>query len=184
MSTWTYLKSFVTDKHVASVTPSSTFCVQHVCEPLNFSTDLTILEYGPGTGVYARYLLDHMTPDSRLIMIEMNKQFVKELRKIDDQRVELHQGSVEHVLEMVDQRTIGEVDAIISGIPFSFLDKPLKKQILADSRKLLKPGGFFLAYQTSKHLEQPLKAAFGNVQTDWEWRNIPPMTIYKAVNRG
>ncbi|MGM0587572.1 MAG: class I SAM-dependent methyltransferase [Bacteroidota bacterium] len=184
MSTWTYLKSFITDKNVASVTPSSRFCVRNVCQPLNFSTDLTIVEFGPGTGVYAKYLLDKMTPASKLIMIEMNDQFVKELRKIDDPRIELHKGSVEHVLEMVDQRTIGQVDAIISGIPFSFLDLELKKQILKDSQTLLKTGGHFLAYQTSKHLEQPLRATFGNVHTNWEWRNIPPMTIYHALNKG
>jgi phosphatidylethanolamine/phosphatidyl-N-methylethanolamine N-methyltransferase len=183
MSTWTYLKSFVTDKNVASVTPSSKFCVEHVCRPLNFSQPLNIVEYGPGTGVYARYLLDRMTTDSRLIMIEMNEQFVEELNKMEDPRATVHQGSVEHVMEFVDEELHGNIDAIISGIPFSFLTTELKKQILRDSKKLLRPGGQFLAYQTSKHLEQPLRAAFGNVSTEWEWRNIPPMTIYQAENR-
>lgn len=183
MSTWTYLKSFVTDKNVASVTPSSKYCVEHVCRPLNFSQNLNVLEYGPGTGVYGQYLLKKMTKQSRLIMVEMNEHFVKKLKNIDDPRIEVHQGSVEHVMDLVDPKLIGQFDAIISGIPFSFLDLELKKRILKDSKELLKPGGQFLAYQTSKHLEQPLRAAFGNVHTEWEWRNIPPMTIYQAVNR-
>ncbi|MGK7369247.1 MAG: hypothetical protein ACNS64_03445, partial [Candidatus Halalkalibacterium sp. M3_1C_030] len=68
----------------------------------------------------------------------------------------------------------------ISGIPFSFLDDEQRKSILEQSKNILKDGGGFLAYQTSGHLKEPLENIFGNVETEWEWRNIPPMTVYRA----
>ena len=179
--TFKYLRSFFKDKDVASITPTSRFCVQHVCKPIDFSRDITIVEYGAGAGVYAEYLLSKMSPDSSLIMFETNKRLFDELEKIDDPRVTNYNRSVEFVDEIIDKSLVGAVDYIISGIPFSFLPKESRMEILNKSHKVLRPVGQFLAYQTSDHLVQPLKKVFGNVHTEWEWRNIPPMTVYKSV---
>lgn len=179
--TLTYLKSFFKDKDVASVTPTSRWCVRHVCKPIDFSKDITIVEYGAGAGVYADYLLPKMTADSSLIMFETNNRLFKELQKIDDSRVKCYNQSVEYVDEVIGKSLIGEVNYIISGIPFSFLKKSVRVEILKKSKLILKPRGEFLAYQTSGHLEEPLQEVFGNVHTEWEWRNIPPMTVYRVV---
>ena len=180
--TITYLKSFFKDKDVASVTPTSRWCMRHVCKPIDFSKDITVVEYGAGAGVYADYLLPKMSADSRLIMFETNSRLFDELQKIDDPRVENHRESVEFVDEEIEGSLIGNVDYIISGIPFSFLDEPVRMKILEKSKAILRQGGKFLAYQTSGHLKEPLKDVFGNVHTEWEWRNLPPMTVYRAVN--
>ncbi len=91
--------------------------------------------------------------------------------------------SVERVLELIPEDLIGEVDYIVSGIPFSFLDEESKISTLEQSHKLLRDGGKFLAYQTSGHLKEPLRKVFGNVSTAFEIRNLPPMTVYEAVKR-
>lgn len=179
--TLTYLKSFFKDKDVASVTPTSRFCVEHVCKPINFSRDLTIVEYGAGAGVFAEYLTEKMTPNSKLIMFETNERLFNELQKMEDPRLHCHNESVEFVDGVLPKALVGNVDVIISGIPFSFLDTETAKEVLEKSKKVLRPVGQFLAYQTSGHLEKPLRQVFGNVHTEWEWRNIPPMTVYKAV---
>lgn len=183
MSTLAYLKSFFKDKDVASVTPTSRFCVRTVCEPVDFSDDLTIVEYGAGAGVFAEYLLERMTPKSQLIMFETNNILFEKLNKIDDPRVRCVNRSVEYVGDVLEEKLVGNVDFIISGIPFSFLKKKVKKSIMRQSRNILKPGGSFLAYQTSGHLKKPLQETFGNVSTQWEWRNIPPMTVYRSEKR-
>lgn len=184
MSTLAYLKSFFKDKDVASVTPTSRFCVRTVCDPVNFKEDLTIVEYGAGAGVFSRYLLEHLTAGSRLFLFETNELLFEKLKQIDDPRVMLFDESVEFVNTLLPDEVVGNTDVIISGIPFSFLDPETKESVLAQSYKLLKEGGKFLAYQTSGHLEEPLEATFGNVKTSWEWRNIPPMTVYEAVKNG
>ncbi len=182
MSTLTYLRSFFMDKDVASVTPTSKFCIRRVCAPIDFQKDQYILEYGAGTGVFARWLLKRMSPASSLVMFETNEILFEKLKEIKDSRVRLFNRSVEYSEELIRGETegAGVVDYIISGIPFSFLDEETKFSILVQSRDLLREGGGFLAYQTSGHLKDPLKEVFGSVETEWEWRNIPPMTVYRA----
>lgn len=181
MSTLTYLKSFFKDKDVASVTPTSRWCMEHVCRPIDFSSNITIVEYGAGAGVYADYLLPKMTADSKLIMFETNEILFDKLVERNDPRAICYNRSVEFVDEKIGDELVGNVDYIISGIPFSFLKKNVRMKILEKSKLILKPGGQFLAYQTSSHLEEPLQKVFGNVHTEWEWRNLPPMTVYRAV---
>lgn len=183
MSTFTYLKSFIKDKDVASVTPTSKFCIRRVCKPINFSKKITIIEFGAGAGVFSKYLLGKMTFDSRLILFETNEVLFKKLKEIDDPRVELYNESVEWIKRLLGEEMTGTVDYIVSGIPFSFLDKKAKMNILNQSKELLKDGGLFLAYQTSGHLKKTLQKVFGNVQTEFEVLNIPPMTVYQSVKR-
>jgi phosphatidylethanolamine/phosphatidyl-N-methylethanolamine N-methyltransferase len=181
MSTYSYLKNFIKDKNVASITPSSRMCVRHVCKKIDFSKDNIIIEYGPGTGVFTKYLLKRLTKDSILILFETNQDFVKKLEKIEDKRLVVHNESVEKITEILDPLLIGQVNYIISGIPFSFLEPEVKDSILKQSVQLLKKGGEFLAYQTSGHLKEPLRKTFGNLHTEFEILNIPPMMIYEAV---
>lgn len=184
MSTLAYLKSFFKDKDVASVTPTSRFCVRHVCRPINFEDDLTVIEYGAGAGVFTEYLLERLTPGSRLYAFETNDLLFKKMRKeIKDTRLSLSDQSVESVRDLLPNELSGMVDFIVSGIPFSFLDEEVKKSILNQSYDLLRKGGKFLAYQTSGHLKEPLKKVFGNVHTEFELLNIPPMTVYEATKR-
>src|SRR5699024_3739767 len=133
MSTFTYLKSFFKDKDVASVTPSSKKCVGPVCRPIDFDRDLHIFEYAAGAGVLSEYLREQMTPDSRLYLFETNWQFFDKLLEITDSRVESFNQSVEKVTELLPEDVIGDVDFIISGIPFSFLDDDEKDSILNQS---------------------------------------------------
>lgn len=184
MSTLAYLKSFFKDRDVASVTPTSKICVRHVCRPIDFGKDINIVEYGAGSGVFSRYLLQHMTAGSELALFETNDLLFKKLKEIDDPRVLFYRDSVENVTALLPEELVGNTDFIISGIPFSFLGDKAKTSILEQSYKLLRTGGKFLAYQTSGHLKKPLRQTFGNVHTEWEWRNIPPMTVYEAVKKG
>lgn len=180
MSTLTYLRSFFKDKDVASVTPTSKACVRRVCQPIDFRRDQVIVEYGAGSGVFADYLLPKLTAGSMLVLFETNELLFRKLQEIDDPRVVLFNQSVEFVTDLLDDELVGKIDYIISGIPFSFLDEKSKTSVLQQSAELLKEGGKFLAYQTSGHLKEPLQIVFGNLKTAWEWRNIPPMTLYEA----
>lgn len=184
MSTYSYLKNFIKDKNVASVTPSSRILVRHVCRKIDFKKDNIIIEYGPGTGVFSKYFLKNLTKDSKLILFETNKNFIKKLKRIKDQRLEIYNESVEKVVEILGEGIKGKVDYIVSGIPFSFLDKEAKDFILKQSSNLLHQGGKFLAYQTSGHLKDPLRNVFGNLNTEFEIMNIPPMLVYEAVKKG
>lgn len=185
MSKIDFLKTFIKDKDVASVTPTSQHCVKKVCSNIDFSKDFTLVEYGPGDGVFPKYILKEMTPGSRMILIEANKDFADRLKKtFKDPRVEIHNklaGDVESVLKPED---VGNVDYVLSGIPFSFLKKDRKREVLQATKNILKDGGMFLAYQTSGHLKKPVMEVFGNYDTDFVPLNIPPYFVYKVIKNG
>lgn len=182
-STITYLKNFIKDKDVASVTPSSKLLIKRVCNHIDFEGDSIIVEYGAGTGVFSKYLLEQLSPGSELILFETNPEFYKKLLDICDDRVQVFNDSVEHVSDLLEGRYKSEIDYVISGVPFSFLDPETKNSILRQTRQILKDGGKFLAYQTSGHLKDPLREIFGNVSTEIEFLNVPPMMVYEAINR-
>lgn len=185
MSKIDFFKTFIKDRDVASIIPTSMRCVKKVCNHIDLTQDFLLVEYGPGDGVFSRFLLDKMTPGSRLILIEANENFSKYLKDtIDDPRVVVHNilaGDVESVLDETD---IGNVDYVLSGIPFSFLDKERKLEVLRSTKNILKKGGKFLAYQTSGHLKKPVMEIFGNYDIEMEMLNIPPYLIYDVVNNG
>ena len=178
-----YIKSFIKDKNVASITPTSERVVKSVCEPVDFSRDLTIIEYGPGSGVFTHYLLERMSPGSKIIVIETNEDFVKTLHEIKDDRILVYQDSAENVGAIMEKAGLRKADYILSGIPFSFLDAQTKDKILFESQRLLTENGMFLAYQTSSHLKKPLQKYFEEVWTNFKYLNIPPMCVYKAYGR-
>lgn len=183
MGTFTYLKTLIKDRNVASITPSSSFTIKKATRNINFSKDVVIVEYGPGTGVFSEFLLKKMTPGSRLVMVELNKEFCDVLHGIEDERVSVYNESAENIHEILGNEGLAEVDYFLSGIPFSFLPEMVKDTILSRSASFLQPEGYFLAYQTSKHLKKALKRHFKHVKTEFELRNLPPMCIYEAKGK-
>lgn len=182
--TITFLKSFASDKDVASITPSSKYCVRKLCEHIDFETTKIIVEYGGGTGVFTKHFLKKMRPDAKLFVFETNDNFYKKLNAIDDERLTVFHQTVEDILDLLPKDILGSVDHVVSGIPFSFFDWDMKIDILTKTKAVLRPQGSFLAYQTSGHLKEPLTESFGNYTTEFCWKNIPPYFIYDAVNNG
>ncbi|MEN6440065.1 MAG: methyltransferase domain-containing protein [Syntrophobacter sp.] len=186
MDTLIYMLNFLKDKNVASITPTSSVGVKRVCSKIDFSRNNLIVEYGPGTGVFSKYLLEHMRDDSRLILIERNRNFKSILKaKLKDPRVIVVHESAENVLETLRSCKESEADYIISGIPFSFLDPDLKHRILYNTHRALKPGGKFLVYQTcfqtNNHLKNHLQKYFPQVNSKYELANIPPLRTFEAI---
>lgn len=184
--TITYVKNFIRDKNVASITPTSPYGVEKVCRYIDFRTSDLIVEYGPGTGVFSNFLLKKMRDDSRLILIERNKNFDSILKQtISDPRVVIFNDSAENVLDMLRTCQESEADYIISGIPFLLLSCELKIKILYNTHRALKKGGKFLVYQTcfqgDNILKKHLERYFSSVQSKFEIRNIPPLRIYEAI---
>ncbi len=186
MDTITYLKNFIKDKNVASITPTSSIGVKKVCSNIDFDQENLIIEYGPGTGVFTNYILKNMGSESRLILIERNKNFGSILKKkIHDPRVVIVNDSAENVLETLRACQESQADYILSGIPFILLNESLKNKILYNTHRALKKGGKFLVYQTcfqtDNHLKIHLDRYFPVVRSRYELMNIPPMRTYEAI---
>lgn len=188
MSVLSYLKTMVSDRHIASITPSSRFTVARILRKIDFPNTKTIVEYGPGLGVISRDILSRMNRDARLIMYETNDAFVDELQTtFTDSRVSILHKSAELVLESVGEEG---ADYIVSGIPFSMIPPPIRNNILQNTARALKPGGKFITYQVfpppaqwDSFLRKPMEQFFNVEQIEYEFLNIPPLRIYTSTAR-
>jgi len=175
-----FLKKFIDDTYVGAVTQTSKFGVKNVCSKIDFSKDLTIVEYGPGDGVFTKYLLGRMTPDSTLIAIEANGDFVNELRLIPDPRLKIVHGRAEQVQDILGALGKPHADYVISGIPCTFFRPPQRAALVESTHASLKKGGKFLVYQYSPLMTPYLAKEFNEVTLGFVPINMPPMFVMEA----
>lgn len=188
MGTIAYLKTLLTDRDVASITPSSKYAVKKVLDRIDFKTARVIVEYGPGLGCFTAEILRQMHPECRLIAIEKNEKFVEKLEELfNDSRLRVISGSAEDILDIVKERS---ADVVISGIPFSMIEPDVREQILRHTARALRRDGKFLTYQVfpppasmDKFLRKPLEKEFELVDREYEFRNVPPLRIYESRPR-
>lgn len=184
-----YLKNLFRDPNIASITPTSRFGIARVCDKIDFATAKVIVEFGPATGVFTKYLLKHLGPDARVFAFETNKGFLDVLTKeVTDPRLTVYHESAEHVLERVREAGFDRADYVISGIPFTMLPPAVADKIVGSTQALLRDGGKFLVYQflkpetrSGRGIHRHLPIHFGTVHKEAEWLNIPPLWVYEAV---
>src|SRR5690348_16782356 len=122
-------------KMLGSLIPSSRFLVDRLLNKINWKRARTVVEYGPGVGTITGRILQRMSPDARLVVFEMNEDFVRHLnRAYPDRRLHVVHGSAENVYCELDRLKLAGADYIISGIPFTTMPVPLREAIMRESR--------------------------------------------------
>ena len=179
-SAWLFALNFF--RHpmmLGSIVPSSRFLIRQLLEPVDWGQARVIVEYGPGVGVITTEVLRRMGPDTMLIAIETNPDFVSYLRdSIKDERLHVVEGSAEAVDEILRRYGQSNASYIISGIPFSTIPAPVRERILLKTCEVLKPGGSFLVYQFSSRVLQDLQRIFRYVRRKFEPLNVLPAHLF------
>ena len=166
-------------RELGSITPSSRFLTREVVDRIDFARARHIAELGPGTGVFTQQMLERLAPDGRLLAVDTNAGFVEHLRReIPDHRLQVVLASAERIDELVREAGWPEVDAVVSGIPYSLLPKPVMRGILEATRRSLGDHGLFVGYQYSRMLRPHLLDVFGNVHYRSVLLNVPPAFVY------
>jgi phospholipid N-methyltransferase len=164
---------------MGSITPSSRFLTREVIDRIDFSKARHIAELGPGTGVFTQAILDRLAPDGQIIAVDTNASFVEHLRhEIPDRRLIPVTASAERIDEIVGEHGWTGCDAIVSGIPYSLLPRPVMRGILEASQRALGERGLFVGYQYSRMLRPHLLDVFGNVHYRSVLLNLPPAFVY------
>jgi phospholipid N-methyltransferase len=166
---------------VGSAFPASHWLVRRMLDPLDWSRIRVFVEFGPGTGRFTRKVLSRLAPDAKLVVLETGGDFVRLLEStITDNRFRVVQASADNVAEILVDQGVGKADCILSGLPFSTLDPEEARRIINASCGILNPGGQFIAYQMRSTIKALLADRFEQVDTGYEWRNIPPCHLYWA----
>jgi phospholipid N-methyltransferase len=152
---------------------------REVVDRIDFSRARYIAELGPGTGVFTQAILDRLAPDGRLLAVDTNAGFVEHLRReIPDPRFQVLEASAERIDALVQESGWPGVDAIVSGIPYSLLPRPVMRGILLATRRALGDDGLLVGYQYSRMLRPHLLDVFGNVHYRSVLLNLPPAFVY------
>jgi len=166
-------------KMLCSLIPSSPFLIERLLDNVDWRRANVIVEYGPGVGTITAEMLKRMRPDARLIVIEMNEDFVGFLgNQLRDPRLHVFHGSAADVDKALASAGVAQADYIISGIPYSVIPDAERHNILRKSREALAPGGTFLSYQFSGKVRPYLERVFGAVRQDFELLNILPARLF------
>ena len=163
---------------IASIVPSSKALVKRVARKMDFSQPRVIAEYGPGEGVHSREIARRMSPDSHLLLFELDPAFSRDLERqfARDRRVHVVHGDAVRLPQELACRGIAYCDYILSGIPFSILKIEKKRTLLQKTHDALAPGGSFIIYQVTNELKQHA-TLFAHAKSEYFLQNIPPMFI-------
>lgn len=166
-------------KMLGSLIPSSRFLIEHLTRQIRWDRANVIVEYGPGVGTITQHLLRRMRPGTHLVVIEMNEDFVKFLRRqFPDPRLHVIHGSAAEVDQVLNRLGLKKADYVLSGIPFSTMPAEVRASIIDKTRAVLRPKGKFLVYQFSRAVHPHLKERFTKIQREWEPLNILPAHLY------
>lgn len=164
---------------LGSVIPSSRFLIDRLVRQIDFRRARVVVEYGPGVGTITREVLRRMRPDAKMVVIEMNDDFVRYLgSSLRDPRLHVVHGSAADVERILADLGLDRADYVFSGIPFSTMPKPIGEAIVQATRDVLRADGRFLVYQFSPAVERMLERVFAAVRSEFEPLNIPPARLW------
>ena len=166
-------------REVGSVIPSSRFLTRRVLDLGRVERARTIIELGPGTGVLTGEVLRRIRTDAKLVAVEISADFVRLLRNAyPDPRLSIYEGSSADLEKALIEAGASQADLVVSGIPFSTLARSTRRATLEAARRVLAPGGRFVAYQFRGHVRRFADPVFGPGEVWREFLNLPPMRIY------
>lgn len=176
-----FLREFVKNpRQLGSVIPSSGFLKRRILAAAGVAQASTIVELGPGNGGTTRAILAAMPAHARLLSIELNEGLYQLASRIDDERYIAHHGDAHELAGILDNYQLGAPDVVISGIPFSCMERGAGAALIQRIHSLLVPDGRFVAYQVNPRVDQ-LNTFFsaGNRSVAWEWLSIPPLRVWR-----
>jgi len=179
-----FLREFLKrPRQVASIIPSSRFLERRIVEMAEIRSARTVVELGAGTGGTTRAILGAMAPDAKLLVIEINPQLCELVGRITDARLIVHCGCAHELESVLGSYGLAAPDAVVSGIPFSTINRVTGLQILDTISAMLIPGGRFVAYQVSDQVNALTRPLMGSAQVEVELFNIPPVRLYRWEKR-
>ena len=181
----TFFQEFL--KHplqVGSIIPSSRFLERRIVEAAVIDSANTIVELGSGTGGTTRAILRAMPQHAKLLSIEINPYFHTLVSSIEDSRLTAHLGNACGLKEIISMYGLDAPEVVISGIPFSTMNRSEGSLVIEAISYLLALNRRFLAYQVSKRVASLCRPFLGSEQIMLELLNIPPMRVYKWEKNG
>jgi len=176
---WLFFKKWLANPlAMASITPSAPSLGRLIARNVRREPDEIVVEYGGGTGPITRALLDSGIPASRLYVIELDPELANYLRtQFPD--VNVIQGDVRNIRQLLPPQYIGKVGTVIVGIPMILIPTEAQKVIVEETFAIMPEGRRFLAYtySTGSPMNKGELGIKGR-RVGFTLANIPPASVW------
>ena len=173
---------------IGAIAPSSEGLAQVMVDSVDWDTTTSVIEYGPGTGVFTEKIAGTMRPGTKFFAIEQSAVLAN-LTRTRVPGVTVYEDSVANVVDLCHRESIEQVDAVLCGLPWASFPQSLQEECFEAMLKVLKPGGTFATFAYWQGLLLPaglrfrslLKRTFSEVRhSPTVFRNLPPAFVYRC----
>jgi phosphatidylethanolamine/phosphatidyl-N-methylethanolamine N-methyltransferase len=183
-----FLRQFLKNPiEVGSLIPSSRYLAAAMLAGLKSEKLKSVVEYGPGNGAFTSILSANLSPDAQLFAVEPNKYFADQ--------IQMNLPSATVIRDYADRTSgyigskNGEVDLVVSGLPFSLMAWESIESTILETHAILKPGGTFRTfvychmnqYWKIRHMRELIESLFIETSYKMVIRNFPPAFVITCV---
>jgi len=168
---FSYLQQFIASpRTVGTLVPSSPWLCNTMLKQVEWDSALSIAELGAADGVLTKRILAKMRPDAELGAYEIQPNFIQQLKRIEDPRLQVLARSAEQLER--------DYDVIFSCLPLLSIPLRISLRILQQAQKTLRTrNGTLVLFQYSQLSEKILSRYFSWTKVR-EVRNFPPALVY------
>ena len=169
-------------KSVGAIAPSGPYLARGMVRDIDFNACRSLVEFGPGTGVFTAEILRRKRPETPLLAIERNEAFCRQLseRFQNVPNFYLVNAGAEEIAALLAERKLPDPEVILSGLPFTSLPVALSEKILGETASVLSRGdkmGRFVTFQYTLLKLRLFERYFEPEKRLRVWRNVPPAHI-------
>lgn len=174
---------------VGAVAPSSEALAKLMVDWLDWDEINSVVEFGPGTGVFTEAIEKRAREGTKLIAIERDAELA-EITRNRCPEVTVRKACVSEAASICEEEGIASADAILCGLPWASFSEELQNTLLNEMFEILPPGGKFATFAYWQGLALPAGLRFRRVlrqhfseveQSPTAWKNLPPAFVYRCV---
>lgn len=160
-----------------SVLPSSRFLTRQMLRGVDFSQVRSVVELGPGEGVFTREIARRARPDATLIAIELNGEFARGLDAELGKRVRVENVSAEELDAVLSRHGVDVPDLIVCGLAFASMPAAPRDVIMALVAKYRAKGSAFRMFTYVPRRIRKLFPGHRFTKLGGTWLNVPPAVV-------
>ena len=182
--TLVFLKAWLKSPlRVGAIAPSGERLARAMARVVPRRSDRPVVELGGGTGSITSALLRRI-PAERLIVVERDPELARHLRR-KFPNVTVIQGDARQLDRELKALGLGQVAAVVSGLPLMAMPKRIQREILDSCFRVLQPGAPYIQFTYSLFSPLP-RREFGlsGRPIARVLQNVPPASIWIYRRKG
>jgi phospholipid N-methyltransferase len=182
-----FIKNFLkSPKYTGAIVPSSDSLAEVMTDLARLKSYDTIVEFGPGTGVFTEKILKKKSRSATFFALEVNPEFADLTRKKCPDAV-IYNDCAQNIASYLRVHNKKNCSCIISGLPWAAFDDELQNSIMKSAVDSLSKGGIFMTFAYlhgifipgGRRFRHKLLHYFSKVRrSKVVWCNIPPAFVY------